>query len=142
MAENMKLTVNTGALVIDLEDEKGRKLGQFDFIPTDSNILDRYGKVVDYFNSVKFKEEMTAEQSEEEMKKYAQSVRDQFDFLFDHPVSNEVFAHCGPLTVVANGDFYFETVLEGIAGLIEKVLDQRIQKKLNKIKKATGKYHA
>ena len=142
MAENMKLTVNTGALVIDLEDEKGRKLGQFDFIPTDSNILDRYGKVVDFFNSVKFQDEMTEGQSEQEMKKYAQDVKDQFDFLFDYPVSKEIFAHCGPLTVIANGDFYFETVMEGIAGLIEKVLNQRIQKKLNKIKKATGKYHA
>ena len=142
MEENMKLTVNTGAIVIDLEDEKGRKLGQFDFIPTDSNILDRYGKVVDFFNSVKFQDEMTGEQCEQEMKKYAQDTKHQFDFLFDYPVSKEIFSHCGPLTVVANGDFYFETVLDGIAGLIEKVLNQRIQKKLNKIKKATGKYHA
>ena len=142
MAENMKLTVNTGALVIDLEDEKGRKLGQFDFIPTDSNILDRYEKVVDFFNSVKFREGLTDEQAEQEIKKYAQSVREQFDYLLDHPVSDEIFSRCGPLTVIANGDFYFETVMEGIAGLIEKVLDQRVQKKLNKIKKATGKYHA
>ena len=142
MEENMKLTVNTGAIVIDLEDEKGRKLGQFDFIPTDSNILDRYGKVVDFFNSMKFQDEMTEEQSEQEMKKYAQDIKDQFDFLFDYPVSKEIFSHCGPLTVIANGDLYFETVLDGIDGLIEKVLNQRIQKKLNKIKKATGKYHA
>lgn len=142
MAENMKLTVNTGAVVIDLEDEKGRKLGQFDFVPTDSNILDRYEKVVEFFNSTKFQDGLTEEQSEQEIKNYVQAVREQFDFLFDYPVSQEIFSHCGPLTVVASGDLFFETVLEGIAGLIEKVLDQRIKKKLNKIKKVTGKYHA
>lgn len=142
MAENMKLTVNTGAVVIDLEDEKGRKLGQFDFVPTDSNILDRYEKVVEFFNSTKFQDGLTEEQTEQEIKNYTQAVREQFDFLFDYPVSQEIFSHCGPLTVVANGDLFFETVLEGIAGLIEKVLDQRIKKKLDKIKKVTGKYHA
>lgn len=142
MSENMKLTVNTGAIVIDLEDEKGRKLGQFDFVPTDSNILDRYEKVVEFFNSTKFQDGLTEEQSEQEMKNYAKAVREQFDFLFDYPVSQEIFSHCGPLTVVANGDLFFETVLDGIAGLIEKVLDQRIKKKLDKIKKVTGKYHA
>ena len=55
----MKLTVNTGAMNIDVENEKGRKIGEFEFIPTDSNILQRYESVVDFFNGIKFPDDMS-----------------------------------------------------------------------------------
>ena len=53
--EEMKLTVDTGAVNIAVQDEAdGSVIGSFKFIPTDMDIIRRYGKVVDYFNGVTF----------------------------------------------------------------------------------------
>lgn len=52
-----------------------------------------------------------------------------------------MFAVCNPLTLVSDGDFYVEKVLEGIGNLIEQVTNQRLEKKKTKIQKATAQYH-
>lgn len=137
----MKLTVNTGAMTIDVENEKGRKIGEFEFIPTDSNILQRYESVVDFFNGIKFPEDMSEDQSIEEIKKLDKDIRDQFDFLLGYHVSDGLFGQCGPLTSLADGDFYFENVMAGVANLISNIQGQRVKKKMEKIKKATAAYH-
>ena len=54
MAETMKLTVDTGAVQVDVEDKDGKKIGEFRFNPMDSNILLRYQKVVEFFNGLSF----------------------------------------------------------------------------------------
>ena len=45
-----------------------------------------------------------------------------------------------PLSLSNDGDFYFEKVVEVLGGIIEEQTDQRINKKLKKIEKVTGKY--
>ncbi|MCD8047114.1 MAG: hypothetical protein LUD80_00725 [Clostridiales bacterium] len=52
-----------------------------------------------------------------------------------------MFAKCNPLTLTADGDFYVENVLDGIAGLINSQTSQRVERKKAKIRKATAKYH-
>lgn len=137
----MKLTVNTGAMSIDVENEKGRKIGEFEFVPTDSNILQRYESVVDFFSGIKLPDNMNDDQTAEEIKKLDQQIREQFDFLLGYHVSDGLFGQCGPLTSLADGDFYFENVMSGIANLINDIQGQRVKKKLAKIKKATAAYH-
>lgn len=137
----MKLTVDTGALTIDVENEKGRKIGEFEFVPTDSNILQRYEKVVDFFNGISLSENLTEEQRLDELKKLDKDIREQFDFLLGYNVSDGLFGQCGPLTSLANGDFYFENVIDGVAKLISDVQGQRVKKKMEKIRKATAAYH-
>lgn len=141
MSENLTLTVNTGAMLIDIKNEKGRKIGEFEFIPTDSNIIYRFEAVVDFFNSVKLKENPTDEEAIQEMKQLSESFREQINYLLGGNAADTIFQQCGPLTIITNGDFFVENVLEGIGNLIEQATKQRIQKKLNKIRKVTGKYH-
>lgn len=138
--ESMKLTVDTGAVRIDVENEKGEKIGEFEFNPSDSNMLNRYESVVDFFNGVQFQDGLSKEQEYEETKRFCQDIKDQFDFLLGYHVSDGLFDRCGPLTVISNGDFYFENVLDGIVGLMEKINNQRIQKKMEKVRKAVEKY--
>ena len=59
MQNTLDLSVDTGSLVIDLKNERGRKIGEFEIIPTDTDILKRYEKVVDFFNNVSFGENVT-----------------------------------------------------------------------------------
>ena len=73
--------------------------------------------------------------------KFSSEIRDQFVDLFNFAVSESIFSKCGPLTPVQYGDFFFEVVLDGIRGIIENVTNERVEKKMKKIRKATAKYH-
>ena len=136
--EKLTLKVDTGAVTVDVENENGKKIGEFEFVPTDTDIVNRYGSVVEFFNNVSFNEN---EGNEEIVKKFSSQITEQFDHLFNYPVSDSIFSKCGPLTPVQNGDFFFEVVLDGIRSIIEKVTNERIEKKMKKIRKATAKYH-
>ena len=136
--EKLTLKVDTGAVTVDVENENGKKIGEFEFVPTDTDIVNRYGSVVEFFNNVSFNEN---EGNEEIVKKFSSQIREQFDHLFNYPVSDSIFSKCGPLTPVQNGDFFFEVVLDGIRGIIENVTNERVEKKMKKIRKATAKYH-
>ena len=140
MAEISKLRVETGALSVEVEDELGHVIGAFSFNPADSNILKRYGAVVDFFNGISFDEAMPEQEQIAAMNKLADDIAGQFDYLLGAGVAEELFKQCGPLTVTKNGDFFFEQVLEGVGALIESVTKKRLDKKLAKIKKATEKY--
>ena len=92
---------------------------------------------MDYFNGVTFPENP----SEEEYLKLDDEIRGQLDYLLNGSVSEGVFAKCAPLTMISNGDFFFETIIEGIGKLIEKTMKTRIDKKMKRVKAATSKYH-
>ena len=140
MSENLKIHSITGAQTIDVMDEKDRKIGEFEFNPTDSNILKRYDAVVDWFNGVQPEEQTDDGQDYKAVNKLAAEIEEQFDFLLGFHVSEGIFKNCGPLTLLPNGDFFFENILEGIGKIIEAATNQRINKKLAKVRKATAKY--
>lgn len=140
MAEILKLEVDTGASTIEIVDKDQEKIGEFKFNPADPGIVKRYENVVDFFNDVEFGQNLTDDQKVEEIKKLIDAIADQFDYLLGYKVADSLFGTCSPLAVIANGDFYFENVLEGIGNLVSKTTNQRINKKLAKIKKATAKY--
>ena len=134
--EVMTLSVDTGSVLINVDD-KGEVIGQFRFNPSDLDILRRYETVVDAMNAIVIPEDAGAD----DMLRVSDEIKKQFDFLLNYNVSDGIFAKCNPFSMTADGDFYFESVLDGIAGLIEKVTNQRIEKKRKKIEKATAKYH-
>lgn len=138
MADVMKLRVETGAVTVEVEDERGETLGSFQFNPADSNILKRYGAVVDFFNAVSFDTEADDEQQIKQMNALADDIAGQFDYLLGYEVSQGLFDRCGPLTATKNGDFFFEQVLEGVGRLIEQTTRKRLDKKLARIKKAAA----
>ncbi len=138
MADVMKLRVETGAIEVEVEDERGETLGSFRFNPADSNILKRYGAVVDFFNAVALDDKASDEEQLRQMNELADGIAGQFDYLLGYDVSEGLFGKCGPLSVTKNGDFFFEQVLEGVGRLIEQVTKKRLDKKLAKIKKAAA----
>ncbi len=135
MAEDLVLRVETGAVNVNVTDEHGEVIGTFRFNPADSNILKRYGKVVDFFNAVSFDDKASEEEQLRQVEALADDIAGQFNYLLGYDVSEGLFGRCGPLTVTANGDFFFEQVLEGLGGLIEKVTKKRLDKKLAKIRR-------
>lgn len=140
-AKNNEITlnVNTGYKTVKIRDGD-EIIGEFKFNPTDSNIVERMGCVVEFFNSVDFSDEVTAEQAYDRAKKLCKDICDQFNFLFGRNVSDGIFASCGPLSVTENGDFYFEDILDKIGDIIEQTAGERVERKLARIRKAAGEY--
>jgi hypothetical protein len=136
MSEKMKLSVDTGSITVELEDKNGNVIGEFEFVPTDTDILKRFDAVVDAMNNLQMGDNPTAEA----IVQASDTVREQFDYLLGGKVSDGIFAKCGPFTTVKSGNFFFEEVLEGIGNLIESTTKQRINKKLSKARKAAAKY--
>lgn len=134
--EIMTLSVDTGSVLINIED-KGDIIGQFRFNPADIDIAKRYKKVIDSMNKI----EISENSSDEEIFKATDEIKNQFDYLLNYNVSGEIFKKANPLTPTANGDFYCENVLDGIREIIEKTTEERLEKKVAKINKATKKYH-
>lgn len=132
-----KIVIDTGSVVFDIEDAKGRILGQMEFIPTDSDIIRRYKEVVEKFNSMKIGENPT----EDDILSFSDTVKEQVNYLLNYDVSASIFSICGPLTVVTSGDFFFENVMDAVATAIESVMKQRVEKKMEKVRRATAKYH-
>lgn len=141
MAEILKLEVDTGASTIEVVDKDSEKLGEFKFNPSDPGIVKRYENVIDFFNGVEFGQDLTDDQKIEEIGKLISAIQEQFNYLLGYKVDESLFGTCSPLAVIANGDFYFENVLEGIGNLVSKTTNQRVSKKLAKVKKATAKYN-
>lgn len=135
--EVMELSVDTGAILVLIRDENQNEIGKIEIIPTDSDIIKRYEAVAEFFEKIDIPEDI----GEEKYAELADGIKEQFDFLFNYGVSENVFSKCGPLTIISNGDFFFEDVVIKLADIIEKVTDRRIEKKMAKIKKATAKYH-
>ena len=140
MADTMKLRVETGAVTVDVEDERGEVIGSFDFNPADSNILERFGAVADFFENMQVDENLPENEQLDQITRLGRDIQGQFDYLLGGKVSEGIFAKCGPLTVTKKGDFFFETVLTGIGSIIEQATKKRLDKKMARIKRATAKY--
>ena len=65
----------------------------------------------------------------------------QIDYLFNSNVSKSFFSITSPFTVLANGEFFVENVLNAIGKLIEAETGKRFEKVQTKINQYTSKYH-
>lgn len=133
--EAMTLHVDTGSQLFNIDD-KGEIIGQFRFNPADPNIARRYEQVIEKLNAITISDNAP----QEEMFAATDEIQKQLDYLLNYKVSDQIFAKANPLTPLESGEFYFENVVNAIAKIIETVTDKRL-KKLEKVQKATAKYH-
>ena len=82
MSKVRELNVDTGNIVIKVKDN-GVEIGEFCFNPSDPDITRRYKEVVKVLESYKFDEDP----SMEELLKFSDELKDQFDYLFNYKVS-------------------------------------------------------
>lgn len=136
MARRISMTVDTGALGVDILDVDGNKVGELEFNPADLSIIRRYEEVVENLNALNFDDE----DGYEAAKKMEASIKEQLDYLLACEASKGAFSKYSPLAVKEDGDFFFEGIFEGVAKLIEEHTNTRLEAKLAKVRKATEKY--
>lgn len=135
-----KIIVDRGLEEYTIEDKKGNVLGSFEMNPADIEMVKRYEKVADAVSHI-------ADDVDESkdivdiMTEMEEKLNKQIDYLFNSKVSQSFFSITSPFTVLANGEFYIENVLNAIGGLIEAETGKRFDKIKTKVDKYAKKYH-
>ena len=134
MGKKLELNVSTTSVEVPIIDN-GKELGRFRFNPSDWDMVKRADEVVETFNNMEFSAD-----TEESFFEATDKIKELVDYLIGYNVSEDIFKVCNPLSLCANGETYIEVILQGLIGLIEQVTEQRLNKKLKRVEKATAKY--
>lgn len=135
-----KIVVDRGLEQYTIEDKNGTVLGKFEMNPADLEMVKRYEHVAEAVSHI-------ADNVDESkdivdiVKEMEEKLNKQIDYLFNSNVSQSFFSITSPFTVLANGEFFVENVLNAIGKLIEAETGKRFEKVQTKIGKYTSKYH-
>lgn len=129
MARQIKLDTRE---LIEITDSDGNVTGHFHWNPADLDIVKRFDKVVEFFNTLEVKDNNVDEISE--------AIKEQANYLFDSPDAAENLFTCNPLTPRTDGTYYFEYVFNTLADFIKSELNVRMPKVTKRIQKYTAKY--
>ena len=128
--------IDDGLHNVVFKNNKGEVFSEFSFNPSDTGLLSRYDSFIEFLESLEIKEDGdTASQILE----FENSIKEKIDELFNRNVSENIFKTYSPCTIFANGDMFIEVVIKHMGDVIEKETDNRLKKKVAKIKKATEK---
>lgn len=128
--------IDDGLHDVVLKNKNGEVFSEFSFNPSDTGLLSRYDSFIEFLESLEIKEDGdTASQILE----FENSIKEKIDELFNRNVSESIFKTYSPCTIFANGDMFIEVVIKHMGDVIEKETDNRLKKKVAKIKKATEK---
>ncbi len=140
MSEQIK--VSNGTKTYDLVNEEGKVLGQLTFNPSDTNILERHAEVIRQLDKMKvdFSKSVRKTTITEDLEEIDRIVYEKIDYLLNADVSKTLFSVMGPFSLLANGQFYVEHVLDVLGKVIQKDGNAKAKKINDKIKKYTAKY--
>ena len=133
-----EIIIDDGSKVYDIKNKAGKVLGQFEFRPADTNIVQRYEEVAKNINNIDMQAEGT---DEEKMRQVETAVVEQLDYLINADSKEAFFSIMGPLSPLASGEFFAENCITAIGGIIEKELDVRLKKTKTRVNKYAQKYH-
>lgn len=138
---NKEVIVDSGLCTYDIKDKEGRLLGQFTFNPSDTDIVKRHEKVVSAFEKMEIPD-MNGENLAKGLEKIDSFIYEQINYLLDSKeVAESFFSIMGPLSPLASGQFFVESVLDAIGQAIQMETGERVKKISGKIRKHTSKYH-
>jgi hypothetical protein len=136
-----EVIVDSGLCTYDIKDKEGRLLGQFTFNPSDTDIVKRHEKVVSAFEKMEIPD-MNGENLAKGLEKIDSFIYEQINYLLDSKeVAESFFSIMGPLSPLASGQFFVESVLDAIGQAIQMETGERVKKISGKIRKHTSKYH-
>lgn len=135
-----KIVVDRGLETFTIEDKKGNVLGSFEMNPSDMEMVKRYEEVS------KTIEHLTDDVSEDDnsletLLLMEKKISEQIDYLFNASVADSFFSITSPFTILANGEFFIENVLNAIGKLIEEETGKKYKKIQTKVNKYAVKYH-
>lgn len=138
-----KIVIDDGYKTYDIENKEGRLLGQFSFNPSDTGIIHRHAEVVKSLEELEMVISSNDEKKslDEALKEVESVIYEKINYLLDSDVAESFFSIMGPLSPLASGQYYIESVLDAIGQAIQAETGERVKKINRKISKHTSKYH-
>lgn len=131
------IIIDDGIKVYNIKNLRGKPLGTFEFRPADTNIVNRYEEVVDFFNNLTVPDTGNAEETVKEIEK---QVVEKMDYLIGGDSKESFFSIMGAFSVLASGELFFENVLGAVAKVIEREFSVRTKKLQRRMNKYVAKY--
>ena len=130
------IIIDDGSKVYNIKNKRGEILGKFTFRPSDTNIVNRYEEVVDFFNSFKIPED-----TDQAIKVAEKEMKDKMSYLIGGGAGEAFFSIMGPFSALASGELFVENVLGAVANVIERELSVRTKRVQRRMNKYVAKYH-
>lgn len=130
------IIIDDGSKVYNIKNKRGEILGKFTFRPSDTNIVNRYEEVVDFFNSFKIPEE-----TDQAIKVAEKEMTEKMSYLIGGDAGEAFFSIMGPFSALASGELFVENVLGAVANVIERELSVRTKRVQRRMNKYVAKYH-
>lgn len=129
------IIIDDGSKLYDIKNKSGALIGQFSFRPSDTNIVHRYEEVVDFFNNLKI-----PENEEAAIKTIENEVVEKIGYLINADAEEAFFGILGPFSLLANGEFFVENVVNAIGKVIEKEMSVRTKRMTRRMNKYIKRY--
>lgn len=138
-----EIKVENGVKTYDIKNASGKLLGQIAFNPSDVGILARHGEVTKQLRALqlawsKKRKKMSVSQELQELDKI---VYEKVDYIFNADISKVLFSIMGPFSLMDDGQFWVEYILEVLGKVIEDETKKSTKRFEEKIQKHTAKYH-
>lgn len=133
--QNNVIVVDDGSKAYDIVNKRGKKLGVFEFRPSDTNIVKRYEEVVDFFNNFQVPED-----TEQAIQAAEKELTDKMSYLIGGDAEEAFFSIMGPFSALASGELFVENVLGAISKVIEKEMSVRTKQVQRRMNKYVAKY--
>ena len=130
------IIIDDGSKVYTIKNKRGKVIGEFEFRPSDTNIVKRYEEVVDYLNNFKMPED-----TEEAFLAAENEIKEKMSYLIGGDAGEAFFSILGPFSALASGELFVENVLGAISKVIEKEMSVRTKKVQRRMNKYVAKYH-
>lgn len=128
------LTINTGDVTYQILNEVGEEIGVIRFNPADVDIVKRFEQMQENIKALTFPKKFTVESLYE----FSDKIKEQFDFLLNRKVSGEIFKVCNPLTIMADGGYFYAGVMDSITEIISTEMKKRREQSAKKIDDAVA----
>lgn len=132
MAKNNVFTIDTGDEEYILQDKYGAEICKIRFNPADTGIARRYKEALQNIDNADIPETDDLE----EVFAMDEFLKKQFSFILGRECAGGAFEKTSPLSVLSDGRFYFEAVLDVVAQIIGTTVENRYKKARAKIDKA------
>ena len=138
---NIPIKIESPVKYYDFTDQHGDILATLKFVPSDLDIFERQQNVYKAFEDMwrELKETLDSKKKEElsleTTNRYAKSLQDKFDYLFNADTSG-FFKIASPFTPMENGDPWALVILESV----KKIIEQETGKNFTEMESKAGKY--
>lgn len=137
---NIPISIESPVKYYDFTDQHGDVLATLKFVPTDLDIFERQQNVYRAFEDMWTELKAILDSKKDELSleiinKYAKSLQDKFDYLFNADTSG-FFKIASPFTPMETGDPWALVILESV----KKIIEQETGKNFTEMESKAGKY--